>query len=89
MHHICSCSTDATAVGLARYGQGAGPIVLDDVRCTGSEPNILNCPYDVNTADCTHAEDAGVQCSDCKFSHQQELLEHTSHMHAGRVYPCI
>ena len=55
------------ASGGATYGQGSGPILLDDVGCTGTETSILNCPYDSNTADCTHAKDAGVRCHSCKY----------------------
>ena len=47
------------------YGQGIGPINLDDVACSGSEAS-LSCTYDSNTADCTHAQDAGVRCHSCK-----------------------
>ena len=56
-----SC-TDATAQGNAAYGRGPGPIVLDDVACVGTESNILSCPFDRDTSDCQHSEDAGVTC---------------------------
>ena len=58
----CYFHSDATALGQAFYGQGTGPILLDDVACVGTETNILSCPYDRNTGDCTHREDVGVQC---------------------------
>ena len=48
------------------YGQGIGPINLDDVACSGAEASLLFCTYDSNTADCTHAQDAGVRCHSCK-----------------------
>ena len=54
--------SDATAVSNAFYGQGSGPIHIDDVACTGTETSILSCTYDSVTADCGHSEDAGVQC---------------------------
>ena len=53
---------DATALSNAFYGRGSGPIHLDDVACTGTETNILQCRYDPITSDCGHSEDAGVQC---------------------------
>ena len=37
-------------------------ILLDDMRCTGNETDILDCPHDPNTGDCSHFEDAGVRC---------------------------
>ncbi|KAJ8032290.1 Neurotrypsin [Holothuria leucospilota] len=51
------------AVCCGGYGQGTGPILLDEVTCMGSETNIAACPsegWGIN--DCTHREDAGVQC---------------------------
>jgi len=53
---------NATAYIRAHFGQGSGAIVLDDVQCTGSEDNLVDCPYDRSTLDCTHSEDAGVRC---------------------------
>ena len=55
-------SSDAIAYSGAFFGAGSGPIHLDDVRCTGSEAALINCTYDSSTIDCSHFEDAGVQC---------------------------
>ena len=55
-------TTDATAYSFARYGQGSGPIHLDNVACTGTENALVNCTYDSDTSDCSHFEDAGVLC---------------------------
>ena len=54
--------TDATAFTSANFGQGYYPILLDDVACTVYESRLIDCPYDSNTADCTHSRDAGVRC---------------------------
>ena len=41
-------------------------ILLDDVVCTGTEDDILQCPrvndISIGESDCTHIEDAGVRC---------------------------
>ena len=54
--------SDATAFSNANFGQGTVPILLDDVACTATQPRLVDCSYDSNTADCTHSRDAGVQC---------------------------
>ncbi|KAK7805051.1 hypothetical protein U0070_006457 [Myodes glareolus] len=53
------------AVKRAEFGEGrALPILLDDVRCAGSERNLLECAHaGVGTHNCKHEEDAGVECS--------------------------
>ena len=54
---------DATAFSLARFGQGSGPIQLDDVNCVGTESMLGDCPANpIGNNDCTHFEDAGVGC---------------------------
>ena len=48
----------------AYFGQGSGPILLDNVACTGSELTLANCEHlgFNNTRNCSHSEDAGVRC---------------------------
>ena len=33
-----------------------------NLRCTGDENSLFECPNDTNTGDCNHSEDAGVRC---------------------------
>ena len=56
--------TEAVPYGLARFGQGTGPVVLNNLLCSGSESSLLNCRSDGlgNIGTCTHADDAGVVC---------------------------
>ena len=35
---------------------------MDAMACTGSEQTLLDCDYDNDAGEDTHAEDAGVQC---------------------------
>ena len=46
------------------FGEGQGPILLDDLQCIGNERSLLSCTHrGVGIHDCTHAKDAGVVCA--------------------------
>ena len=57
---------DVIAYGGARYGEGSGPVYLDNVNCFGNESRLTECTYTSSTT-CPHSQDAGVQCrAECK-----------------------
>lgn len=62
----------ARAFSYAHFGRGEGPIILDDVQCSGREAYISECPNNgLFHHNCRHYEDAGVSCL-CKSDREGE-----------------
>ncbi|XP_009889420.1 PREDICTED: scavenger receptor cysteine-rich domain-containing group B protein-like [Charadrius vociferus] len=58
----CGAALDAPRA--AFFGEGTGPIWLDDVRCQGNESSLLGCPASPwGVTNCQHREDAAVVCA--------------------------
>lgn len=48
---------------MAYFGEGQGPIHLDNVKCVGTEVSLGECSaVGPDAHDCRHSEDAGVIC---------------------------
>ena len=45
------------------FGRGTGQSLLSDLRCSGSEANLLQCPHDGVGNGCPHSRDVGVVCN--------------------------
>ena len=55
----------ARAVTGSQFDRGVGNILLDNVKCQGSENSLLQCSKNPlhKGHDCDHSEDAGVFCN--------------------------
>ena len=64
---ICMMNASLCLVGRAysnaHFGAGSGPIFLDDVQCSSSSRQLLECPSrPILSHNCLHSADAGVGC---------------------------
>ncbi|XP_015742594.1 scavenger receptor cysteine-rich domain-containing group B protein-like isoform X1 [Coturnix japonica] len=82
------CGEAVSAHSSAYFGQGSGPIWLDNVQCIGTETALSQCqarPLGLNN--CYHGEDAGVVCAEgvtTETPAELRLVNGPSHC-AGRV----
>ena len=56
---------------------GTGPIVFAQVRCTGNESNLSDCPHNglgLGVYNCSHSQGAGVICAG--MVHLKSLVSH-------------
>ena len=71
-------TADAQALQRAAFGQGTGPIFLDNVGCTGNEFRLIDCPNNgIGSHNCIHSEDASVRCNQTRKYTQPIKVEKT------------
>ncbi|NXG39680.1 DMBT1 protein, partial [Dromaius novaehollandiae] len=79
------CGMATSAPVSAHFGEGSGPIWLDNVQCSGREAALSECqarPWGIHN--CIHGEDAGVVCTATEVSSELRLENGPSRC-AGRV----
>ena len=75
------------------FGEGKGPILLDEIACQGTERGLEYCGHNGwEQSNCDHSEDAGVVClqgnglsiqSQALFQSIKHLFPHSHHMEAS------
>ena len=80
----------------AAFGEGEGLIFLSDIRCTGSESSLDECPRNnINVRFCDHREDAGVVCQPvtpvdvCEEGQVRLVNRPVGRDYEGRLEVCI
>ncbi|XP_073421224.1 T-cell differentiation antigen CD6-like isoform X2 [Dendrobates tinctorius] len=74
------CGSALSALGGSYFGSGHPQIHLNEVKCTGSENSLWECPAN-GTRECSTKEHAGVVCSD----HRDVRLSGGANNCSGRV----
>ena len=62
IHVYIQSQSDVGSNCCARFGQGTGPIHINNIDCSGSEYRITDCQYYTDTLDESHNEDWNVYC---------------------------
>ena len=66
----------AIAYSNAYFGEGSGPIYMDNVACSGTESSLYLCSsLPLGSHNCGHYEDAGVGCPGTNLFHVNHTMQ--------------
>ncbi|CAI8036273.1 Deleted in malignant brain tumors 1 protein, partial [Geodia barretti] len=84
--HMLGFADAIRAYSSAYFGPAPGDILLDNMRCAGTEHELIECSHNgVFNHDCSHEEDAGVSCTNYTASENPVRLVGGNGHNKGRV----
>ncbi|NWI99343.1 DMBT1 protein, partial [Crypturellus undulatus] len=73
------CGDAISFHGRALFGEGTGPVLLDELACIGDEESLAQCSHQgLGIHDCSHKEDAGLRSVTGKTAPQGPPCDHAS-----------
>uniref|UniRef100_A0A4W3GAN6 SRCR domain-containing protein n=1 Tax=Callorhinchus milii TaxID=7868 RepID=A0A4W3GAN6_CALMI len=58
-----NCGSAISVYNSSQYGEGTGPVWINNVQCVGTETHLWNCPYSTVASSSGSSSDVGVLCS--------------------------
>ena len=83
---ICSYLAGYTIHNVETYGQGEGKVFAKELKCTGSEFSLNDCPG--NEGCCSHNRDIGLTCQYACLEGEIRLVGGSNYTE-GRVEVCL
>ena len=81
-------STGSSALTESYFTPGTGDIIASSFGCSGTESQLIDCPYTL-PANCNHQQEAGVFCSEpCTTPGSVRLVDGPD-VYGGRVEVCV
>lgn len=78
------------AVTDGTFGNGTGFVMLDGLRCLGTEALLTSCPkFRWGDSHCSHDEDVGVVCGTCSISKRKDTTTVSSGVCGKRYYSSL
>ncbi|XP_042201225.1 deleted in malignant brain tumors 1 protein-like [Callorhinchus milii] len=59
-----NCGSVISIYNSSQYGEGTGPVWINNVQCTGTETHIWKCPHSTVASPSRSSRDVGVLCSE-------------------------